>query len=132
MCLTQQQAKVLAQQAGLRCNAAMQLKRQTLDDFEARSVLLFATVLVGAALALPARGQTPPPARPADKAAAMKLSTAQIQQAFQQIDSNHDGSLSRAEVAVFPRIERHFERIDADRDGKLSPREFEDALQQSS
>ena len=117
----------------------MQVKRRTLDDFETRSVALFATVLVSMALATSGRAQTATPPVPslsapqaADKASKMKLSAAQVQQAFQQIDKNRDGSLSRSEVSVFPRIERHFERMDVNGDGKLSPTEFEDAVQQSS
>jgi hypothetical protein len=64
--------------------------------------------------------------------AKVRLSVAQVQQAFHTIDTNHDGSISRAEVSAFPRIERHFERIDTNRDGTVSPAEFEQALQQTS
>ena len=95
--------------------------------------MLVSTLVVGAALAWSSRAET---TNPDDKkpreVAQMRLSSAQVQQAFQHIDTNRDGSLSRAEVGVFPRIERHFERIDANRDGSISPAEFETALQQAS
>jgi Ca2+-binding EF-hand superfamily protein len=97
--------------------------------------MLVTTLVVGAALAWSSRAQTGAP--PADdkrprEVAQMRLSSAQVQQAFQHIDSNRDGALSRVEIRVFPRIERHFERIDANRDGTISPAEFETALQQAS
>lgn len=107
-----------------------------LAQHRGRTLVLASVVVVGAALAWSANAQTSatPPAddkRPRE-VAQMRLSSAQVQQAFQHIDSNRDGSLSRAEVGVFPRIERHFERIDSNRDGAISPSEFETALQQAS
>jgi hypothetical protein len=134
---------------------SMQVKRRHIDDFEKRSVMLFATLLVGTALVASARAQpaaaplpavtatsgaTVPgtselsaPAKPVvDTASKLRLSAAQVQQAFQYVDTDHDGSLSRKEVGVFPRIERHFERIDTNHDGVISPAEFDEALQQAS
>jgi hypothetical protein len=129
-------------------------KRRTLPDFEARSVALFSALLVGAVLAAPGRAQTTapslpsvtrsvpsmpvttrttptvPPAASRTSEITPRLTVAQVQQAFQTIDANRDGALSRAEVSAFPRIERHFERLDANRDGTVSPAEFEQALQQ--
>ena len=117
----------------------MRAKQRQLSNFESRSVFLFATLLVGAALASTVRAQASPPAPVQPTAAStqdgqskLRLSTAQVQQAFQHMDKNKDGSLNRAEVSVFPRIEKHFERMDTNRDGKLSPSEFEEALQQAS
>lgn len=113
----------------------MRGQTRRLSAHPARTLMLVATLVVGAALAWSARAQsaTPPPddKRPRE-VAQMRLSSAQVQQAFQHIDSNRDGNLSRGEVGVFPRIERHFERIDANRDGTVSPAEFETALQQAS
>lgn len=118
----------------------MRAKKTELNNFESRSLLLFATVLVGAALATSVKAQTAAATTPVQPTAAtsqdaqskLRLSTAQVQQAFQHMDKNRDGSLSRAEVSVFPRIEKHFERMDTNRDGILSPSEFEEALQQAS
>lgn len=120
----------------------MRLKRQLIADFESRSVMLFSTVLTCTVLAASARVQAqvpaPVPAAAAVEAVAgdaqskLRLSSAQVQQAFQHIDRNRDGRLSRAEVGIFPRVERHFERIDSNRDGSISPAEFEEALQQAS
>lgn len=134
----------------------MHVKRRPLPDFEARSVALFSALLVGAVLAASARAQTTvpslpratrtvpsmpvtphttptvPPAATRTSEAAPRLTVAQVQQAFQTIDANRDGAISRAEVSAFPRIERHFDRLDANRDGAVSPAEFEQALQQAS
>ncbi|HSV48027.1 MAG TPA: EF-hand domain-containing protein [Ramlibacter sp.] len=120
----------------------MRVKRRTLEDFEKRSVALFTTVLVGMMLVHSARAQTAPPSWPGtdnagthpvqDRSARMRLSSAQVQQAFQHIDHDKDGRLTRAELSVFPRVERVFERIDTNGDGTISPAEFEEALQQAS
>ena len=124
----------------------MKTKQRPIADFEARSLMLFSTVLVGLVLIGTARAQAPaagidsaaaavttttPPAA-ADAQSKLRLSSAQVQQAFQYIDSNRDGRLSRTEVGVFPRVERYFERMDSNNDGSISPAEFETALQQAS
>lgn len=114
----------------------MRVQTRSLRQHPARTLMLACTLVVGAALAWSSRAQTLATPAPDDKrpreVAQMRLSSAQVQQAFQHIDSNRDGSLSRAEVSVFPRIERHFDRIDTNRDGTISPAEFEQALQQAS
>ena len=101
-----------------------------------RRLALSSVLLVGAALAWTvAHAQTSPPAAPqptSDPASKMRLSSVQVQQAFRYIDRDANGSLSRSEIAVYPRIEKHFDRIDADRNGSVSPAEFESALQQAS
>ena len=102
-----------------------------------RRLALSSVLLVGAALAWTvAHAQaSPPPAAPqptSDPASKMRLSSVQVQQAFRYIDRDANGSLSRSEIAVYPRIEKHFDRIDVNRDGSVSPAEFESALQQAS
>ena len=126
----------------------MKAKQRRMADFETNSVMLFSAVLVSLVLVGAAKAQSaaeiPPPITTAnatapasgppskDAQAKMRLSSVQVQQAFQHIDTNRDGRLSRAEVSVFPRVERHFERIDANHDGSISPAEFEEALQHAS
>ncbi|AEG91149.1 EF-hand domain-containing protein [Ramlibacter tataouinensis] len=117
-------------------------RRGPLPSSKARNVALGSVLLVGAALVLTAAHAQTPGSTPAatasaraaaeDPAPRMRLSSSQVQQAFRHIDSNHDGSLTRTEMGVYPRIQRHFERIDTNRDGLLSPAEFEEALQQAS
>lgn len=117
------------------------MRAQTRRLAPTRLAMMLCTLVVGATLAWSARGQSLSPAAEATPQreavqqrdpARMRLSSAQVQQAFQHIDTNHDGSLSRTEVSVFPRIERHFERIDINHDGVVSPAEFDQALQQAS
>ena len=130
----------------------MKAKQRRMADFETRSVMLFSVALVSMVLAGAAKAQVPETQAPTttanaaalpndtqakefrqkDAQATMRLSSAQVQQAFQHIDTNRDGRLSRAEVTIFPRVERHFERIDVNRDDSISPAEFEEALQQAS
>lgn len=101
-----------------------------------RRLALCSALLVGGALAWSvAQAQAVPAPTPqptSDPTSKMRLSSAQVQQAFRYIDRDANGSLSRSEIAVFPRIEKHFERIDVDRDGVVSPTEFENAVQQAS
>jgi len=44
---------------------------------------------------------------------------------FTRADANHDGKLSRAEVARFPVFAEKFDQLDADHDGALDLAEFE-------
>lgn len=101
-----------------------------------RRLVLSSVLLVGAALAWTvahAQGQPPVTAQPtSDAASKMRLSSAQVLQAFRSIDRDGNGSLSRSEIAVYPRVEKHFDRIDSDHDGSVSPAEFENAVQQAS
>src|SRR5271154_1802857 len=47
---------------------------------------------------------------------------------FRRFDANHDGYISRAEVAGAKDLARVFDQIDTDHDGKLSRVEFAEAL----
>jgi len=44
---------------------------------------------------------------------------------FNRADTDHDGRLSKAEVARFPVFTEKFDELDADHDGSLSLSEFE-------
>ncbi|HSW20958.1 MAG TPA: EF-hand domain-containing protein [Ramlibacter sp.] len=117
----------------------MKARTRSLPAADLRRVLLGSVLIIGAALAWRAEAQTM--AGPGDSAAAlqaadnklhMRLSAAQVQQAFRAMDRDGDGRLSRSEAAVYPRIERYFDRIDANQDGSVSPEEFDAAIQQAS
>ena len=49
--------------------------------------------------------------------------------AFERVDRNHDGWISRREAAGDKEIEKRFERFDANKDKLLSPEEFQRAKQ---
>lgn len=116
----------------------MQVKRQRIDDARRRWAL-WSGLLVGVLLALSARAETAVPAAstvtaeaPDAKRPRMRLSSSQLDLAFQHIDGNRDGVLSRAETLIYPRVERYFDRADTNGDGVISPAEFAEAMQQAS
>ena len=66
---------------------------------------------------------TPDAARPPPK-----YSAAEIERAFNFMDANKDGKVSRQEAAGFRNVAKHFDAADTDKDGTLSLREFGNAL----
>ena len=66
---------------------------------------------------------TPDAARPSPK-----YSAADIEQAFNFMDANRDGKVSRQEAAGFRNVAKHFDAADTNKDGTLSLTEFGDAL----
>lgn len=51
---------------------------------------------------------------------------------FEQIDTNHDGRISRQEAAQDRGLASRFARLDTDRDGELTPFEYLQYLQASN
>ena len=108
--------------------------------------MLFSASLIGRFLAtsaaallvaLSARAQTPdtPAAAAASRAAtvqapasAPRYAAGDLQQAFNFMDANRDGQISREEAAGFRGVARHFDQADADKDGFLSRSEFDAAM----
>jgi hypothetical protein len=100
----------------------------------------FATMLTlsaGAALfAMRAQAQTQaePPATTASATPATpaaKYSAKDLERAFNFMDANKDGKVSRDEAASFRNVAKHFDEADTDKDQMLSPAEFENAMNQS-
>ena len=92
-----------------------------------------------AALALFALGsahaqnpQTPAPAAAASAAEtpapAPRYAASDLERAFNFMDSNHDGNISREEAAGFRGVAKHFDQADTNRDGFLSRDEFDTAM----
>jgi len=131
----------------LRCNEALfhsfspeiasmpQTTRRHLPSFDARSVMLFAALSMGGALAhaqQPASapsaqpkyqiGPSAPAAQPTIGPASAGSPTAS---AFERADTNRDGQLSAAEAAQLPAIGNRFAQLDKDHNGSLSRAEFE-------
>ena len=103
-------------------------KKYFIPNFEARSVLLVATLaFVGIA---GAQGQTasPAPARDASAAAgsipANRATSNDVNAAFDRVDSDKDGKLSRTEAENMPAVAQRFEQIDTDRDTFVSREEL--------
>lgn len=91
--------------------------------------LLYALLIAcGPALAQPAAvGTAAVGTAPAAADAPAPLSKGEIKarRDFQLLDFNHDGKLSRSEVALFPRLAAAFDTADTDKDGFVSFEEVE-------
>lgn len=96
--------------------------------------LLLSVSMAAALLAMNAQAQaidTPAPAAPeipAAQAPASRYDASDLERAFNFMDSNHDGKLSREEAAGFRGVARHFDQADTDRDNFLSRDEFDKAM----
>ena len=99
--------------------------------FEARSLMLIASVTLGVAGSAYAQS-TAAPAAPATSAApaapATPASDAEITAAFTKADKNSDGKLSREEAAMLPAVAANFEKVDGDKDGAVNLAEFSKAM----
>ena len=72
----------------------------------------------------PAAPQVAPPATPAPALAPGEKPQRLPHDKFAQIDTNHDGAISRDEAAAAPMLSGKFDEIDADRDGRVMPAEL--------
>jgi hypothetical protein len=57
-----------------------------------------------------------------------RYSAGDIERAFNFMDANKDGKISRQEAAGFRNVAKHFDAADTDKDGSLSLTEFGNAL----
>lgn len=78
---------------------------------------------IGPAEAPTAPAQIQQPAKPQTAAAP----NTQLSAAFKKADTNNDGRLSTAEAEKLPEIARQFTQLDTDHDGFISRREFNGA-----
>ncbi|WP_042422011.1 hypothetical protein [Comamonas granuli] len=96
--------------------------------FDARSVLLFAALAMGAAASVRAQTPAAPPAPRTQaspfSAGAAAPAASPADAAFERADTNHDGQLSPEEAQALPAIADRFEQLDKNRDGMLSREEF--------
>lgn len=83
--------------------------------------LLSALALAGAC----SLGWAQPAPAPADGAKPLSKGEIKARRDFQLLDFNKDGKLSRAEVALFPRLAAAFDTADTDKDGFVSFEEVE-------
>ena len=103
-------------------------KKHFIPNFEARSVLLVATLAFAGIAG--AQGQTisPIPGRDAPAATgsvpANKATSNDVNAAFDRADADKDGKLSRTEAENLPAVAQRFEQIDSDRDTFVSREEL--------
>jgi hypothetical protein len=125
----QRRAKELARRQRLRCNErsfnhqdrCMRVQNHSIPNvfhFDMRSTLLLALLTLGTMAAVHAQS-APAPAIPANR-----VTTQDLEAAFQRADNNRDGKLSRQEAERFPAVAQRFEQIDTDRDSFISLDEF--------
>lgn len=86
-----------------------------------------ALLTMGSAHAQTPTPQAPAPVAPAE-APAPRYTAGKLELAFNYMDSDRDGKISRAEAAGFRGVARHFDEADADSDNFLSRAEFEAAM----
>lgn len=99
--------------------SAKRRKKFLLPNFEACSVALFAACAIGAAGAH---------AQASSNTTGNSGRSRAGDTAFSRADSNKDGKLSREEARLLPAIYERFDQIDTDRDQFLSRAEFEEGL----
>ena len=126
-------------------------RTRSLHRFDARSLVLFASLTMGGTHAIMAQSLHPSPAlrQPAASTASAPSTTptrlAQAQpaasvappmaqptpdQAFDRTDANGDGKLTLREAERYPAIAEHFSQFDRDKNGSLSREEFVQSLKQ--
>ena len=95
------------------------------------SVIVLATFAMGAASATHAQGAVPSnggaPMAAARAAPVNKVTSMDLDAAFNRADVNRDGKLSRAETEHFPMVAQRFEQIDSNHDSFISREEFNKA-----
>jgi hypothetical protein len=72
-----------------------------------------------------------PQAQEAPALQAPAYTPSNIALAFNYIDANRDGQLSREEAAGFRGVAKNFDAADTNKDGSLSRQEFENAMNRS-
>lgn len=127
---------------------------RSLHRFDARSLVLFASLTMGGTQAVMAQSLHPSPAlrqpttstsstasapsttppQLAQAQPATPVAPAMAQptpdQAFDRADANGDGKLTLREAERYPAIAEHFSQFDRDKNGSLSREEFAQSLKQ--
>ena len=87
------------------------------------------TTTAAAPVQADAQAQAAPPAAAAPATpAASKYAAQDLERAFNFLDANRDGSISRSEAAAFRNVAKHFDAADTNKDNQLSREEFGNAL----
>ena len=140
MLLRQRIAKSMETSLHLRCNDCFltlkvpsmstinKRKKYFIPNFEARSVLLVATLTFAGIAGAQGQTSSPAPARDAPAATgsvpANKATSTDVNAAFDRADADKDGKLSRTEAENLPAVAQRFEQSDTDRDTFVSREEL--------
>ena len=119
-------------------NIAKRQSKHSIPNFELCSVVVLAAFAMGAASA--SHAQSRPTAGSANNASsqmtpvaaagaipANKLTSQDLDAAFNRADTNHDGKLNRSEAEHFPVVVQRFDQFDGNHDGFISRDEFNKA-----
>ncbi|MNZ82863.1 EF hand [compost metagenome] len=101
-----------------------------ISAFEARSLVLFASLALGGAASSMAQPVREPAARSAAATPRTAAAVKAEQAAFERADRNQDGQLSATEAQSLPVIASRLTELDADGNGSLSREEFSRGAQQ--
>ena len=78
--------------------------------------------------AVPQTSPVKPLTTPSAVTTAPKYAAQDLERAFDFMDANHDGRISREEAAAFPGVAKHFDEADTNKDNFLSREEFNSAM----
>jgi len=76
----------------------------------------------------PAASSSAPPATASAAPAPARYTASNLALAFNFMDANHDGRISREEAASFSGVAKHFDEADTNHDNALSREEFDYAM----
>ena len=117
-------------------SSARTVKQHFMSNFEARSTLLVAALVMGAASAAHAQTDAASPASPPSQMGPAatspapgsipqnKVTSKDLDAIFLQADTNKDGKLDRKEAESLAAVSQRFEQLDTNRDGFISRAEF--------
>lgn len=120
------------------------VKTHFMSNFETRSTLMVAALVLSAATSAQAQTAAPSAASPGSPPSQMspsatpqaeaatpstaipqnKVTSKDLDGVFLQADANKDGKLDRKEAESLPVVLQHFERLDSNHDGFISRVEF--------
>ena len=120
----------------------MSSRSSYIPNFEARSVVLMTTLVLGVALAHAretlgpevaaplsiSTSSVPAPTTPAAPVAKRAYSSLEIAAAFKLGDRNGDGRIDREEIAAYPRLLERFDQVDTNQDGWVTMEEWSQAV----
>lgn len=100
-----------------------------MHKFDARSLVLFASLTLGSSAAVMAQTASQAVIGPSAAAPANAQATPTARAAFERADLNKDGQLSPAEAQNLPSVAEQFKQVDTDNNGQLSLQEFMHAVE---